>query len=189
MLNKLGGYALGTCVAIAFLALPIVFLMGAVWSSVHLLPLLIDMGWWVLGITVFIALPLAISRKMRGPVAPAIMYSSFFYGVTAWLIGFLLTYTHWGIFAVILGLFIIGIGVVPIGLLASAFHGWDGFFPLLALVILTFGSRIVAIALASSADKNSRDWESEPESALMEHARAIAESEARIELADSEGKS
>jgi len=192
MLKKLGngalgaGYiALGAAFFVATLALPVLFIKGAMWASGHLLGPLVTLGWWVLAVTFLVALPLAISKRMRGSVAIAIMYSSFVYGLIAWLTGFVITYDYWGIFGVVFGLFFFGVGVVPLGLLASAFHGWDGFVPLLVLVVLTFGSRIGAFALASSAENNSRDWESDPE---WELALAVAESQARIELADSERK-
>ena len=153
MLKKLGGYALGAAFFVALFAIPLLFIKGAMWASEHLLEPLIRIGWWVLAVTVVVALPLAIFKRMRAAVAIAIMYSSFIYGLIAWLTGFVITYTYWGVFGVVFGLFFAGVGVVPFGLLASAFHGWDGFVPLLVLVFLTFGSRIVAFTLAASADK------------------------------------
>jgi len=57
------------------------------------------------------------------------MWSSFVVGFAAWLYGFGFTYTLWGGFAVILGLFLFGIGVVPMGLVATGINGmWDAFW-------------------------------------------------------------
>ena len=110
-------------------------------------------GWWVLAATILIALPLSIFRRVRGAVAVIILYSSFIYGLIAWFTGFIITYNYWGIFGVVLGLFLGLIGVVPLGLLASAFHGWDGFVPLLVLILLTWGSRVGGYMLTVSAEK------------------------------------
>jgi hypothetical protein len=153
MLAKFGTIALGAALLVALFAVPLLFIKGAMWSSEHLLEPLITVGWLVLGVTIVIALPLSVFKRMRGAMAIAILYSSFVYGLIAWLTGFVITYTHWGVFGVLLGLFLAGVGVVPLGLLASAFHEWDGFVPLVVLVVLTFGSRLVAIALATSADR------------------------------------
>jgi len=49
----------------------------------------------------------------------------------------------WGMFAVIVGLFIAGVGVVPIAILASLIHTeWLILIQLIILLGLTFGSRI-----------------------------------------------
>jgi hypothetical protein len=173
MLKKLGNYALGAAFFVALFAVPFLFIKGAVWASEHLLEPLITIAWWVLGVTVVVGLPLAIFKRMRAFVAVAILYSSFVYGLLAWLTGFVITYTYWGVFGVVLGLFFAGVGVVPFGLLASAFHGWNGFVPLLVLVVLTFGTRIGAFALATSADKYEATRPPRPLSA-KEEAKAAA---------------
>ena len=69
MLKKFGFYALGTFFFIATLAIPVLFIKGAVWASEHLLQGLISVGWWVLAATILIALPLSIFRRVRGAVA------------------------------------------------------------------------------------------------------------------------
>jgi len=151
MLNRFLPYAIGVSIMVAIVGGSMLLLKGVLWASDNLLPPLIKVGWWILGATVVIALPLSISKKMRGGVAVAIMLSSFVYGLIAWLTAIVITYTYWGIVGVIMGLFLAIVGIVPVGLLASAFHGWDGFVPLVVLVALSFGSQIVAVMLAASA--------------------------------------
>jgi hypothetical protein len=56
-----------------------------------------------------------------------------------------------GIWAVIVGVVILGVGVVPIALLATLFNGlWGGFLPLLILVVLTLGLRVGGLLIAES---------------------------------------
>jgi hypothetical protein len=60
--------------------------------------------------------------------------------------------------AVIIGIFLGGIGVVPIGMLTSVFNGrWDIFWTLLFTVILTYGARIIGFALVNSTDNSTND--------------------------------
>jgi hypothetical protein len=76
---------------------------------------------------------------------------SYLFGVTLWLTGFLVTFALWGTVAVVLGVLLLGVGVVPIGLLATALNGmWPQFFSLLVMVLLTFGTRMGSIALSPS---------------------------------------
>lgn len=65
----------------------------------------------------------------------------------------LLTLAIWGIGAVFIGLFIAGVGIVPIALLATLIEDLRGpFIELLLLTILTFVSRISAKSLAESLE-------------------------------------
>ena len=66
--------------------------------------------------------------------------------------GLLLTLALWGVLAVIIGLFLFGVGVVPIAMLATLFNGmWLELGLLFLAVILTFGCRLLGIVLAESA--------------------------------------
>jgi hypothetical protein len=184
VLKTLGSFALGACIIVAICAASFLFLRGAVWASEHLLEPLIRIGWWVLAADVLLALPLSIFRRTRVVAAVTLLYSSFVYGLIAWLTGFVITYNYWGVFGVVMGLFFGGVGVVPFGLLASAFHGRDGFVPLLALIVLTFGSRIVAFLLAASAEKYEAARPDRPLSE-KEQAEAMAAFESLIDRSDS----
>lgn len=110
---------------------------------------------WGVSIVLFFAniitLLWAIFPKARGVVSIILYLSSYVYGLAGWIYGFLITLVFWGWLAIIIGLFLAGVGVVPIGMLASIFHGrWDIFLTLLVLVIITYGTRMVAIALSES---------------------------------------
>ncbi len=71
--------------------------------------------------------------------------------------GFLLTLELWGVFAVLIGLFFLGIGVVPIAILATLFNGmWVELGMLVLAVVLTFGVRMLGMFLADSSQSDSQ---------------------------------
>jgi len=153
ILESIGGVLLGVAFFVgSIIALILFFTVGAT-VGVTILPFVS----WLTGILFavnIIALLIAISRKTRGVVGIIIFLSSYVYGLQTWIIGLLVTLTLWGWIAVIIGLFIGGIGVVPIGMAAAIFNGrWSIFFVLLINVILTYGTRIIGGTLAESAGR------------------------------------
>ena len=62
--------------------------------------------------------------------------------------GLLLTWMLWGGFAVMIGLFLCGVGVVPMAMLATLFSGmWLELGLLFLAIVLTFGTRILGIVI------------------------------------------
>jgi hypothetical protein len=157
MLEKIkavGIWIMGLAIFIGVLAIPLIFIMGSIWASTHLLPKLIALGWLVLAIDIVIFLPLSLIRSLRVVTGGAIYLSSMLFGLITWLLGFIVTYILWGIFAVIIGLLFLGGGVIPIALLAAMFKGeWEIFFILIGAVVVTFGARIVGIIIVSYSEK------------------------------------
>ncbi len=152
-IKEMAGMAFGLPIFIAIVSLPVVFFMGAAWASKNLLGPLIIIGWILLAVNIVIFLPLSIFKRLRGFTGGGIFFSSFIFGIVAWLLGFILTYSIWGTWAVIIGVFLMGVGVVPIALLATLINGyWDPFFTLLVLTVITFGSRIIGMLIAESAE-------------------------------------
>ena len=78
-------------------------------------------------------------------------------------------YIEWGLFAVIIGLVLAGIGVIPIAILATIVEGqWGVLGNIGALIVLTIGLRIFGYWLVEKA---------------AERAITIAEAKARAEHA------
>jgi hypothetical protein len=153
-LKKIGGALFGVVVLVGFLALPVVFILGSTWAAEHLLSPLIVIGWLAVALDVVILLPLSIFKRFRGFTGSVIFISSYVFGLVTWLLGFVLTYSLWGLGAVIIGILFLGGGVVPMALLATMFKGlWDPFFTLLVLVVITFASRGIGISIASSGSE------------------------------------
>jgi hypothetical protein len=151
-LKALGSTALGITLFIGILSIPVIFIFGSVWTAKHLLHPLIGIGWFLVAIDIFILLPLSIFRSLRGFTGAVIFISSFVFGTVTWLLGFILTYALWGLWAVVVGILLFGGAVVPFAMLATMFEGmWEPFFTLLVLLIVTFGSRVVGVSIAESA--------------------------------------
>jgi hypothetical protein len=65
-------------------------------------------------------------------------------------------YLEWGLFPVILGLVLGGIGVVPIALFATIVEGrWDVFWNVIVLIGLTYGLRALGFWLVEKAAERS----------------------------------
>jgi hypothetical protein len=151
--NKFKGVVesvLGAIIAITFIIAIVIFIKGTVWASEYILPPLISVGWIVLAIDLLILLPLAISQRLRGLAGAGLFITSYLFGVICWLVGLLVAYTLWGLWAIIIGLLLLGIGVVPIGMLAAVFEGqWYMLIVLVVLAALSFGARSLGLVFLS----------------------------------------
>jgi len=151
-ISGIGAGALTLVLIAAFLALPVLFIIGGVWVAEKILPWLMLLSFLALAFIIVILFPLAIIRPTRPWAGLGFFISSYVFGLTGWFMGLLLTWTLWGGLAVIIGLFIFGIGVVPIAMLATLLNGmWLELAVLFMAVILTFGLRIAGMALAEAA--------------------------------------
>jgi len=116
---------------------------------------------WLAGVLFVINIILllfAFVPKARGFVGLVILISSYIYGLSAWIYGLAVTLALWGWLAVIIGLVLGGVGVVPIGMLASIFNGrWDLFWTLFFTLILTLVARVVGYLLLSSAENQNNN--------------------------------
>ena len=103
-------------------------------------------------IDLIILIPLSFFRKARRFSGTVIMYSSYLFGLQLWLSGLMVTLQIWGVWAAIIGLLLLGVGVIPIALIATLFNGlWNEFIQLLLSVIIVFGSRILGAYLLKKA--------------------------------------
>lgn len=152
-LAGLGGLLIMGAFLVVGLAIAGIFIFGAAWASTKLLPWFSVLTWVAFGVVVFILLPLAIPKATRGFSSVALFIASYVFGATLWMEGLLFTLAIWGLGAVFIGLFLAGVGVVPIAMLATLLKGmWGPLVELVLLTIMTFGSRIGAISLAESLD-------------------------------------
>jgi len=153
-----GESVLGFLMTLTLFMLLALFLAGTLWLGEKILPWLGLLSIISLGICIFVLLPLAIFRRTRAVAGGLFLWISLVFGLTGWFFGLLVTYFLWGIIAVIIGLFILGIGVVPIGMLAALVNGmWPELGVLILAVVLTFGCRAFAAFLITSAERARMD--------------------------------
>jgi len=152
VISSIGTYALGLAMLLVIIALPVLFIVGGVVVGEKILPWLILLSMLTFAFNIVILLPLALIPPTRGWAGLGFFISSFVFGITGWFMGLLFTWILWGGLAVAIGLFIMGIGVVPIAMLATLFNGmWAEFGILVLAVVLTFGLRILGTTLAENA--------------------------------------
>ena len=152
-LKGIGGCLLAAVGFAALLTLAVLFFLGAEWVSIHVLPWLMH-GCVIATAILLVLLPLSAIKRARGFTSATIFVISYIFGISAWMDGLLVTLSTWGVVAVIIGLCLGGVGVVPIGILAALFHGqWEQLFELIILIVLTFGCRVFSIWLAEQTEK------------------------------------
>lgn len=102
-------------------------------------------------VLIVILLPLAVFRKTRSFAGKGVVFFSFVIGVTTWLLGTAITFIAWGWPAVIIGILLGGVGVVPIAILASFIKigAWEIGASLIVMSILVYASRWGGIILQS----------------------------------------
>ena len=145
-------FVVGVFVAVA------VLLSGAVWLSEKIVDYLILGVWLAFAVCIFILMPLSLFRKTRSMAAFGFMACSTVFGVCTLILGLLTAYFYWGFTGIIIGLFIAGVGVVPVGILAAIFHSdWQSVLILIIGVVVTFGGRGMALWLAQMVDRAEQD--------------------------------
>jgi hypothetical protein len=89
--------------------------------------------------------PLLIFRPLRPIIAVAMMYLSYMWGLYLWIAAFGYLLRNWGWLPVIIGIFLAGVGVVPVALFMALIHGQFAnlFFFLIAISLLV-GARYLA---------------------------------------------
>ena len=165
------------------IGLIVLFLKGATFMAEQFLPFLSSASAVLFWVLLLIALPISFIKATRGVMSIVFLISSYVFGLTGWLIGFVLTYYYWGAFWLIVGLFLGGIGVVPLGLLASGFNdGWGQFWNLLFILVLTYATRFYGFWLSEkyeeySYNKSSKHYENEDliDGEVVEDRNALSE--------------
>ena len=151
-LKSAGAVIAGIAFLIGLLLLSGLFIHGSARVGEKIYPWLATVSGYALVVVIFVLLPLAFYRKTRVVSGIGMMIASYVFGLTLWVWGLLLTYNLWGLLAVFIGLFMFGVGVVPIAMLATLFKGmWSTLGQLVLLTVLTFGTRFAGMWITSKA--------------------------------------
>ena len=133
--------------------IPVLFILGSVWVAENILPWLTPIMWLVLVFDIVILLPLTIFKRIRGYAGIGLFISSYIFGFTLWLFGLLLAYFLWGFLAVFIGLALVGVGVVPVAMLATLLNGeWGLLGQLVLFTVITFGVRFFGLYIVEHAE-------------------------------------
>lgn len=153
-IKSFGMIAGGLAIMVAMILLPVLFMKGAVQVGEWLFPFANVVSEVTTTITLFVLIPCAIIKRSRGFAAIGLLIASYVFGFTLWLLGLLVSYSIWGLLGLIIGLFLAGIGVVPVAMIACVFTGKWGIFKILVYgLISTIGTRMLSYYLVASYEK------------------------------------
>ncbi len=149
-IKGIGSGALGVVTFLLILLLPVVFILifigGVAWIGLKVMPFLVTATTIFTFISLLVFIPLLFFRETRIWSASALFFVSWIFGATLWLFSFFATYMLWGLLGILIGLFVFGIGVIPIAFVASLLNGeWMMFAEITYMIILTFGTRFLGI--------------------------------------------
>jgi len=145
---------LGIAIMVAMVFVAALLINGMAWVSGHVLGYLITFNNIVTVVCIVLLLPLAPFRKTRIVPAYGLYVASFVFGVTVWVYGFMVTYQIWGGEGVFCGLIMGIVGIVPLGIIAAAWHSeWVIVAELIYGIVLTYGARATALWLGAKVDR------------------------------------
>lgn len=151
-LKTAGIFGLGLLIMAAVAAVIAIVLGGFIWLLEKVAPYLVPASVWTLAVCTFILLPLCIFRKTRPWAGAGFFFASFIFGMTLWVFSMEVCLDLWGVWAIVVGLLMLGAGVLPIAALAALFTGhWGILLGLIGWTAVTFTCRIGGNYLASRA--------------------------------------
>ena len=140
--NAFSGCLLVAAILTGLILIAMMFLRGGVWLGDKALPYFDWASRITLGVVGVILLPMATFHQTQRQAAKGLLFASSIFGITLWVWGLVLTYNLWGGGMVLLGIFLFGVGVVPMGMLATLFASMlPTLGQLILLAVLTYGTR------------------------------------------------
>jgi hypothetical protein len=117
--------------------------------SVKTYSFLLPISWLVLVIAIFVLIPMALFKNTRRQAGTGIFMASWLFGLTTWTLGATVTFATYGWVGLLIGLFLFGVGVVPIAIFAAFFSlkSMSLGFSLIIMTIIVWGSRTFGAAL------------------------------------------
>ena len=124
-------------------------------TAISMYTFLLPFAWVALAIAVLVLLPLAAWRKTRGAAGVGLFAVSYIFGATTWFLGAAVTFGSFGWIGLIIGLFIFGLGVVPLGIIGAFFTLGinDLGVSLCVMLVITLAARFAGAACAAAADR------------------------------------
>ena len=151
--QQLGCFVIGIAVILLLGMVCLLFLKGGLWLSKTLYPVMYDLSIIAFAVSFLVLLPFSLFKKTRHISINGLIIASFVFGAFTWMCSFIVSYDLWGYTGLFIGIFIGGIGVVPIALLASLFNGqWFTLIHIALLLIITLGFRMLSLLIASKKD-------------------------------------
>lgn len=133
----------------------ITFISGVEWYWKNI----ISQAWffdiyWISLILFILSLLVSLIKKTRFAGTVMLMIISLIFGALTWMFSLGTVWVIWGLVAVIIGLFIVGIGIVPAAVLATLFTGsWQALLFIAIGIVSFIIPRLLAAFFANKADE------------------------------------
>lgn len=178
-IKSIGGSILGFAIMIGFIFLAVILLKGGISLADKIFPYLVKISNWVTLFLIFVLIPMAYFKKSRMYAGMGLYFASYFFGFSMWIYSALVAYIFWGFLALVIGLFLAGIGVLPIAILAAIFNGeWSILGSLVYMIALTYGARIIGMKIMQKAeDESYQEMPREIESGAYQYEESISDAE------------
>jgi hypothetical protein len=119
---------------------------------------IVDIFFLDVALCLLLATPFALFRRTRGFAGIAIIAASWIGGAALWIGCATLTYALWGIAALVAGILILGVGVLPMALIAAGWiSDWSDFWALSAMMAILLVLRLAGSFLMHKADTERAD--------------------------------
>ena len=147
----LGGCVFLAALAIGNIALLVMLLRGTPWIAENFYPWTVQAAKGALFFVVPTCSVLAFFRKGRGIGGLGLVLSSYVIGFSLWVWSLIVAYALAGVFWIIVGLLFVGIGVIPIAMVAAALNAqWSVAGQMLIGIIVVYTLRVVGTLLVNS---------------------------------------
>ena len=135
-----GAVIAGLTIIVAMFAISAALITGAAAFSIWVLEWTFPAFSYTLLATLVVLLPLSFISSTRHFAAIGLNVSASVIALILWLWGMAYTYSVWGMFGVFFGLFLGGIGVVPVAMVAQIWHGdWSNLGAFVFAIFVFFG--------------------------------------------------
>ncbi len=153
-LKGVGAAIFGISIVAAIIFATVLLISGTAYVGAKIISYLLSAAAILVVVCLMILLPLSLFRRTRMIPAYGFFVISFVMGLFTWMYGFLATYDFWGGTGIAIGILLGGVGVVPLGMIASALHsGWLAVVEMIAGLVLTFGAHFFSLFLVSKIDQ------------------------------------
>jgi hypothetical protein len=110
--------------------------------------------WSTTGVCILILAPLGLFQKTRWTAGAYLYSTSYVFGAILWIYGAVATFAYWGWVGLLVGLLALGVGVVPMGLLALALQSqWEWLLNLGGLFLMMVITRLGGAWFINSAER------------------------------------
>lgn len=123
-------------------------------TAIKIYTFLLPVSWIALVIVLFVLLPFAAWQKTRGAAGICLFVTSYIFGATTWVLGTAVTFASFGWLGLIIGLFVLGVGVVPLGIIGAFFklNINDLGLSLCVMLVITLAARFAGVYFAAKGE-------------------------------------